>query len=61
MRAHRTTKEEARTSARRNAETTGRVWVVVYRPRTKSYDPYSKDTLRRAPITEPHEVVWSSG
>jgi hypothetical protein len=49
--------------AQSHVRTTGKTWVVAFRPRTKAYHAYAKDTLERTPIGEPHmitDVVESS-
>ena len=53
------TEERIRTihEAQRNARTTGKTWVVAFRPRTKGYHAYHKDTLERTPIGESHMIT----
>jgi hypothetical protein len=50
--------ENAKKEADNWARITGRQWVLVYRDRTRSYDAYDAETLRRVPITEPHRIVY---
>jgi len=44
-------------AAQRHAKSTGKTWVVVFRPRTKGFHEYHLETLRRTPIGESHMVT----
>jgi len=48
---------EAIRRAQSHARLTKKTWVVVFRPRTKDYHEYMKDTLERTPINESHVIT----
>ena len=59
----RTTRSEAESDAGRHSLTTGREWLVGYRPRLRSFHAYSTNAVERAPFGEPVHLVsvWRNG